>query len=246
MNRSLSKELLTHLLYRTLPEWTFALRRWMRNQVEWNSIRFNLLEDSLCEIITHDLRSARNHFHRSDRAAEPRKVMEAIISSGYHQYHQETLRPLDRLYGFKMRYPLLDRRLLETCLSCPAELFFRKGWKRNLLRSSMRTVVPERLRKRRNWTPFAAPFTVQVKRNKRFIDQVLHDCNSSTGWDYLNRPVTLKLYETILAGSADAPHLNLLANQLYLCVSFICFGVWLKEKRTPSKEVQSGETSLSW
>jgi asparagine synthase (glutamine-hydrolysing) len=53
-------------------------------------------------------------------------------------------------HGVDYRYPLLDQRVIEFCLSIPDHLFFRHGWHRYLFREACQGILPERVRWIRN------------------------------------------------------------------------------------------------
>lgn len=83
------------------------------------------------------------------------------IQRGYHsdrekQYHAlidvGESRSLDLLgqsssaFGVEVRYPYWDKRLVELCLSIPAEQKLHNGWSRMLMRHAMKDILPEKVR----------------------------------------------------------------------------------------------------
>lgn len=73
-------------------------------------------------------------------------------------------------FGIEVRHPFLDRRLFEYVLAIPGEQLFRLGSTKDLLRRSMRGILPESIRLRRGKTAFS-PFLDLVLR-ERAADEV--------------------------------------------------------------------------
>lgn len=48
-------------------------------------------------------------------------------------------------FGFEVRHPFFDRRLIEFCVSLPPEQSFSEGWTRVIMRRAMEGVVPTRI-----------------------------------------------------------------------------------------------------
>lgn len=55
---------------------------------------------------------------------------------------------VDAVVGIERRYPFLDRRLAELCLSLPGDQKLRNGWTRSILRRALAGVLPEEVRTR--------------------------------------------------------------------------------------------------
>ena len=63
-------------------------------------------------------------------------------------------------YGIELRHPLLDVRLIEYCLSLPANLKQRYGLRRYLFRKAMRGIVPEEIRLREDKARHSIPSAI--------------------------------------------------------------------------------------
>jgi len=68
-------------------------------------------------------------------------------------------------FGIEVRHPFLDRRLFEYVLAIPGEQLFRLSSTKDLLRRSMRGILPESIRLRRGKTVFS-PFLDLVLRER--------------------------------------------------------------------------------
>lgn len=78
--------------------------------------------------------------------------------------------------GIEPRYPFWDRRLVEFCVSVPAEQKLAGGWSRLVLRRAMEGVLPPVIQWRRDKLDFSPHLvTAMVDRDRGLIDSVLHD-----------------------------------------------------------------------
>lgn len=60
--------------------------------------------------------------------------------------------------GIEARHPFFDRRLVEFCLSLPAEQKLARGWTRVILRQAMAGVIPPQVQWRQKKARFSASF----------------------------------------------------------------------------------------
>lgn len=65
------------------------------------------------------------------------------MNIGIHPYVLELADKGNSAFGIEPRYPFFDKRLVEFCLSVPAERKFRNGWTRYLARIGMRGILPQ-------------------------------------------------------------------------------------------------------
>jgi asparagine synthase (glutamine-hydrolysing) len=61
-------------------------------------------------------------------------------------------------FGLEVRHPFMDKRLLEFCLSLPAEQKLHKGWSRLVMRRAMKNVLPEEVQWRRGKSDMSPSF----------------------------------------------------------------------------------------
>jgi asparagine synthase (glutamine-hydrolysing) len=83
------------------------------------------------------------------------------ILTPYITTRLEELLPDSRRYGFQYRTPLLDKELMETYLAFPPHIHFKPNWPRNTLRESMKGLLPEAIRTRRDKTGATIPWVHQ-------------------------------------------------------------------------------------
>ncbi|CBH23136.1 lasso peptide isopeptide bond-forming cyclase [Salinibacter ruber] len=78
------------------------------------------------------------HVQRSLALQENRALTNAL----------EAMDPIFAAHHVEARHPLYDRRVIELCLSLPADQRFKGGWTRSILRRSLRNVLPDKIRRR--------------------------------------------------------------------------------------------------
>jgi asparagine synthase (glutamine-hydrolysing) len=76
--------------------------------------------------------------------------------------------------GCEVRYPFLDRRLVEFCLSIPLEQLTRPGETRSLMRRSLRGIVCEKILTRRSKNVPARPIGAAVEREWERLSQLFN------------------------------------------------------------------------
>jgi asparagine synthase (glutamine-hydrolysing) len=74
--------------------------------------------------------------------------------------------------GCEVRYPFLDRRLVEFCLSIPLDQLTRPGETRSLMRRALRGIVCERILTRRSKNAPARPIGAAVEREWQRLSQL--------------------------------------------------------------------------
>lgn len=83
-------------------------------------------------------------FNRHPIATRP--MQETLLTNGHITERIESWAIEGRAVGIDYRYPFLDRRLLEFSLGLPPELSFKNGWKRYLIRTATKGILPDPVR----------------------------------------------------------------------------------------------------
>jgi asparagine synthase (glutamine-hydrolysing) len=78
----------------------------------------------------------------------------------------ETLDTLGNAHSLELRFPFWDRRMVELCLMLPAVQKYSRGWGRLILRRSMKGVLPNDVRWRRDKTDFMPNVLRGVQQNE--------------------------------------------------------------------------------
>jgi asparagine synthase (glutamine-hydrolysing) len=128
-----------------VPETLLRARRAMRRDLRvggaWAPMRADVAERlGLAE------RAADLGLPRGPRTARQAHVDE--MTSGLWSYALEGAFHTDAVVGIERRYPFMDRRLAELCVSLPGDQKLRDGWTRSIMRRALVGVLPEVVRQR--------------------------------------------------------------------------------------------------
>jgi asparagine synthase (glutamine-hydrolysing) len=83
--------------------------------------------------------------NRPGTVSNAREEHVAILSSGLLPYAFECLDKASMAYGIEGRHPYADRRLVELCVSMPAQQKLHQGWTRMVVRRALSDVLPHEI-----------------------------------------------------------------------------------------------------
>jgi asparagine synthase (glutamine-hydrolysing) len=86
------------------------------------------------------------------------------LSRGVIPFRLEVADVAAAMQGIEPRYPFLDRRLVEFCLSLPPEQKLRNGWTRYVLRQAMDGYLPQKVQWREGKANLAPGFNHGLRR----------------------------------------------------------------------------------
>jgi asparagine synthase (glutamine-hydrolysing) len=138
---------------------------------------------------------------RSAREAHGRR-----LSSGIIPHALEVADKAAAAFGVEPRYPFLDRRLMELCLSMPVEQKLGDGWTRLVLRRAMRGVLPEEVRWRNGTANLATNFKRRLLEHDRDVVEMVVG-NPESIEDFVDVPALRRAYGRCLTrrmSDADA------------------------------------------
>lgn len=109
-------------------------------------------------------------------------------------------------HSVESRSPFLDYRLVEYLFSLGPEYKIRDGFTKYILRMSLKGILPEEVRVRRDKMGFATPLEKWLKTSLK--DKVLDIFNSKefSSRPYFNQKVVLKTFEDFVEGKAGCSH----------------------------------------
>lgn len=152
------------LLLRAVGPHTPAPAKWL-----WHRLRGNTASQEVPSLLASEF-------------ADRMNAMDRISDTGNNSFRTEQERHADRLsrgvipfrlevadvaaamQGIEPRYPFLDRRLVEFCLSLPPEQKLRNGWTRYVLRRAMDGYLPRKVQWREGKANLAPGFNHSLKR----------------------------------------------------------------------------------
>lgn len=120
----------------------------------WRALRLNEAEREKRLRRTSGLTWADVHPRAAELAIEWREQLQRAMADGGRATQVELLRRghvtarleswalLGAEHGVEHRYPLLDRRVMDLCLSFPERLWLRDGWRRWLFRAAVEPLLP--------------------------------------------------------------------------------------------------------
>ena len=133
------------------PRWAHLVWHWLRGRRR-EAFSENLMIGAELKRQTGIERRARTMLKPQYRWSLRRSAREAHKGSVTQALYAFTLEIADKAsaaFGVEARYPFFDRRVLEFCLSLPAEQKLGQGWNRWILRRAMAGILPEAVQ----WRP---------------------------------------------------------------------------------------------
>jgi asparagine synthase (glutamine-hydrolysing) len=127
-------------------------------------------------------------------------------------------------FSIEKRYPFWDKRVVEFCLSLPAEQKLHHGWTRVVMRRAMEDILPKKVQ----WRGGKMDFTPSIAHGLRHFERELMEEIIVRNPDVIERYVNVgKLRETYRRFIADESSTNFTdVFNLWKCVSL---AVWLQQ-----------------
>jgi len=101
--------------------------------------------------------------NQPERGQSERIQHHRALTDGRQPLALEILDKTAAAQGFEPRYPFWDQDLVEYCLALPPDQKLRGGWSRFILRRSLESVLPEKVRWRRGKVDFTPEFLQNVR-----------------------------------------------------------------------------------
>ena len=95
-----------------------------------------------------------------------------IITSPFNVRMLELMDRVASFHGFERRHPFLDRRLVEFCVSMPADQKLRNGYGRYAMRNAMADVLPASVCSRTSKAEFGSPYVAALA---AWLEETHHD-----------------------------------------------------------------------
>jgi asparagine synthase (glutamine-hydrolysing) len=102
------------------------------------------------------------------------------LTQPMHAWALESLDKTAATHQVEARYPFWDKRLVEFCLSVPADLKLSDGWGRWIMRSAMDGILPAKVQWRRGKTDFAGALSVEAYKDRDELEAAIVE----VGTDY--------------------------------------------------------------
>ena len=151
----------------------------------------------------------------------------ALISSFSNQ---SILELLDRNAAgsyIEPRYPFFDKRVIEFCYAIPAEMKFKFGWNRYILRAGMENILPKEIQ----WRLHKNYFTTYFQKNFLFFENNLLEVMLNDGIileKYVDLNTLNIIYKEYISGNVSSSMDLWFVTILY---------IWLKEIKLKEKNI---------
>ena len=182
---------------------------------------YNILNDDFIQ--TTNLRNRYNYSYKyPKKIANTNKLSHHFqLSLGIFQYELEICDKIAANSSIEYRYPFLDRKLIEFCLSLPKEQKYSQMWDRIVMRNAMENILPHKIQWRTSKTYLSENFRKNMMLyNKNILENSIIK-NSEIISNYVNLEYLKDLYNKYMNSY------NVEEHDLWLATVLI---TWLKNK----------------
>lgn len=158
------------------------------------------------------------------KVSPPFKFESALENKLYQDVYFSSLQKLlqyeDRnsmAFSIESRVPFLDYRLVEFLFSAPAKYKINKGWTKYILRKSMKGILPEKIRCRKDKMGFVTPEGQWLKEIEADVREILINSFSKRG--YLKEDEIPKIIDSYYNGDHSLEK---------LLWKMLCLEIWLE------------------
>ena len=144
------------------------------------------------------------------------------LASGLVPLALEILDKAAAAAAVEARYPFYDKRLIEFCLSVPADQKLKDGWTRSLLRRAMTGILPKEVQWRNHKTYFEANLVYGLVNFDGDVLPGLADYEVQSPANYLDVDKICKLYTAIVEKEHEP-----LSEDVYLLLCLVTLYYWL-------------------
>jgi asparagine synthase (glutamine-hydrolysing) len=156
------------------------------------------------------------------------------VAAPLQPYALEVLDKSAAAAGVEARYPFWDKRLVEFCLTLPADAKLDKGWSRMILRRAMEGILPDQIRWRKDKFNFGQHIVRGMLAHHRpLLDHVLlEDAEDVSG--YVDISAVSAAYQRVLKQAEQADGYDVQA-----IWKTVALAKWLRQRReTPSDSLR--------
>jgi len=126
-----------------------------------------------------------------------------ISTQGLPLFALEVFNKSTAAFSIEARYPFWDKRLVEFCLSIPAEQKLYHGWDRMVMRRAMQGILPETVQWRQGKIDFSPNLVSGLLKNQDYLQNlVLNHLDTLEG--YVDRSVVQEIYQHLSEQSSNS------------------------------------------
>ena len=117
-----------------------------------------------------------------------------ILNDGFDQVVYEMVDKISAAFNVEMRYPFLDKRLIEFCYAVPTEQKRHNGWDRIIMRRAMENILPTEIQWRKDKKYLNLNYTTNLIRFEKDLFEDLIFKNKRLIEDYVDIDALIKAY----------------------------------------------------
>jgi asparagine synthase (glutamine-hydrolysing) len=148
------------------------------------------------EVRSRQLEDARRQRSRSAREDHYQGLMSGMIP-----YAMEVANRGAAAFSLEVRYPFLDRRVAEFCLSLPPQQKLRDGWTRMVARGGLAAHLPEIVRWRVDKGDLGPNFIRALVAEREILEQIIYS-DPQYSREYLNVAILRDWYKKLVSHTA--------------------------------------------
>lgn len=145
------------------------------------------------------------------------------LTGGMQPFALEVLDKAAAAFAIEPRYPFWDKRLVEFCLSLPANQKLHQGWSRMVMRRAMTDILPVEIQWRRDKSNFFPNFSKKLLLacEQQHLDEVILN-NSELIEKYVDINAFREAYHRFVSGDRAMPA------YVYAIWRFVSLALWLQ------------------
>lgn len=141
------------------------------------------------------------------------------VTQPFHPFALEFLERAASRFGINQYFPFFDIRLISFCLALPAEEKLRNGYNRNIVRTSLASILPESIRTRKTKSNFNKNLVdAYTRRDRDWFSRSVKNTNPKL-YDIINKKSLLEAYDDCFDKKGDSAVTALNATLLFLALS---------------------------
>lgn len=188
------KQLIAIVLQIIAPITSYKIAKYRKENTLYPKQRKRIIEDKFAHKMQID-KVINSKLKKVKKTLNPRIKHYFELNSNKLVSWWEAADIISASYNIESRYPFLDKRLLEYCLSLPTEQKIKNGWSRIILRKAMDNIIPPKIQ----WRPKKVGMGQNFRKNlllynQELIEEIVYGDHDLIK-DYVDMDVLRESYE---------------------------------------------------
>lgn len=217
----------------SIPQPTENLAKTSAIPAAWNMIDSDFIQQIDLMKRYQTWQQAQPNLSQTERERHYRNV----ATQGLPLFALEVFNKSTAAFSMEARYPFWDKRLVEFCLSIPAEQKLCQGWDRVVMRRAMHGILPTTVQWRRGKIDFSPNLVKGLLKNQDYLQNiVLNYLGTIEG--YVDRSMIQEIYQRLI--SEQSPSSIEDARSLWKVASL---ALWVKQTQQNDRHQSSQEVA---